>query len=45
MSAYRLLQILLVAFGAVFCLVWPLPWSGPGAGHGTRAPRPPRTIS
>ena len=24
MSAYRLLQILLVAFGAVFCLVWPL---------------------
>ncbi len=24
MTAYRLLQILLVAFGAVFCLVWPL---------------------
>lgn len=24
MSATRLLQILLVAFGAVFCLVWPL---------------------
>lgn len=24
MTAYRLLQILLVAFGAVFCLIWPL---------------------
>jgi hypothetical protein len=24
MSAYRLLQVLLVAFGLVFCLVWPL---------------------
>ncbi len=24
MTAYRLLQILLVAFGVVFCLVWPL---------------------
>ena len=24
MSATRLLQILLVAFGAVFCLIWPL---------------------
>jgi hypothetical protein len=24
MSAHRLLQILLVAFGAVFCLIWPL---------------------
>ncbi len=24
MSAHRLLQILMVAFGAVFCLIWPL---------------------
>ncbi|MBA3863975.1 MAG: hypothetical protein CVT87_03625 [Alphaproteobacteria bacterium HGW-Alphaproteobacteria-9] len=24
MNAYRLLQILLVAFGVVFCLIWPL---------------------
>jgi hypothetical protein len=24
MSSYRMLQIALVAFGAVFCLVWPL---------------------
>ncbi len=24
MNAYRLLQILLVAFGGVFCLIWPL---------------------
>jgi hypothetical protein len=24
MSAYRLLQIVLVAFGATFCLIWPL---------------------
>ena len=24
MSAYRLLQIALVAFGVVFCLIWPL---------------------